>query len=119
MQASHDVVVTNTGKVVGDCVVTAFVLATPTSPVDFPLKKLFGFERLKQMAPNESRTVHFTSDATTLSVVDEAGRRMLVAGEYAVEVGDVLTPAVGAIQLEGDSLLIDDNAWALGLLQQP
>lgn len=73
----HSVVVTNTGTYTGDCVVTAFVLATPGSPSDTPVKKMFGFERLKAMQPGEVRTVDFYPDPSQLSVVD-AGKNLLL-----------------------------------------
>ena len=45
----HTVTVTNTGQVAGDCVALAFVVAVQGSPPDTPLKKLFGFERLRDI----------------------------------------------------------------------
>ena len=43
------------------------------SPPDTPLKKLYGFERLRSMAPGESRTVKFAVTAASMAVVEPDG----------------------------------------------
>jgi hypothetical protein len=69
------------------------------------------------MAPTESRTVCFYSDATTLSVVDKDGRRLLAGGKFKIEVGDVMHPAVTSVQLIGETIELEANTWAADLLK--
>ena len=115
----HSVVVTNTGtQYAGDCVVTAFVLATPGSPDDLPLKKMFGFQRLKAMAPGESRMVTFYPEPSALSVIDADGKRVLKPGEFSIEVGDIVTPARKQLRLTGDAVVLEANEWAKKALLQ-
>eukprot|EP01052_Picozoa_sp_SAG31_P040124 SAG31_NODE_5733_length_2354_cov_1.622616_1_plen_581_part_00 len=96
--ANHSVVVTNTGSRTSDVVVLAFIVRAPPaagggaaagSPRDTPLRKLFGFERLRVVGPGESRTVYFAPDAYDLGVVGEDGDRRLQPGHYLLEYGGV------------------------------
>jgi hypothetical protein len=96
--ANHSVVVMNIGSRTSDVVVLAFIVrapqaagggATAGSPPDTPLRKLFGFERLRAVGPGESRTVYFAPDAYDLGVVGEDGDRLLQPGHYLLEYGGV------------------------------
>jgi beta-glucosidase len=78
----HEVTVTNSGSMAGDCVVLAFLVSgnfrgTNRDEQGAPLRKLFGFQRLKAMQPREARSVLFSSTANDLSVVDHTGSRWL------------------------------------------
>jgi hypothetical protein len=95
--ANHSVVVTNTGSRTSDVVVLAFIVRAPPaaggeaagSPPATPLRKLFGFERLRAVGSGESRTVYFAPDAYDLGVVGEDGDRLLQPGHYLLEYGGV------------------------------
>lgn len=115
----HEVVVTNTGTVAGDCVVLAFAVAdenyqgTNKDAAGAPLKKMFGFQRLRDMAPGEKRTVMFSSTAEDLSVVDAGGSRWLKPRRAWIEIGDVAAPARRELAIEGEDRLLEAaGTWA-------
>ena len=117
--ADHEVEVTNTGKVAGDCVVLAFAAAdenyqgTNKGEAGAPLKKMFGFQRLQNMAPGEKRTVLFSSTAEDLSVVDAGGSRWLKPRRAWIEIGDVAAPARRELAIEGEDRLLEAaGTWA-------
>ncbi len=72
------VTVTNTGSVAGDEVVEAY-LQTPQQ--GGPIRSLVGFERVN-LQPRESRDVTISIEPRSLSSVDEAGNRSILAGKY-------------------------------------
>ena len=45
-------------------------------------------------------------------VVDEAGRKLLMAGRYRIEIGSVTAPAVRDVVLRGESVVVEQNGWA-------
>ena len=102
----HTATVTNVGSITADCVVLAFVTSTDRSNDDTPIKKLFGFERLPDMAPGEARTVSFASGPAELANHDERGALVLAPGEVAVEVGDVVAPARRLLALHGGAVVL-------------
>ena len=114
----HKVLVTNTGSKVGDCVVLAFIVSdnfagTNRDQDGAPLRKMFGFRRLKSMQPSESREVLFSSTAADLSVVDTSGARWLKPRRVRVEIGDVLTPVTTDLSLHGNGMLLEEaGAWS-------
>jgi hypothetical protein len=118
---NHSVLVTNKGSRTSDVVVLAFVVRsvaanTPlASPLDMPLRKLFGFERLAAMKPGESRVAYFESSAESLGVVDGGGQRWLHPGQYRIECGSVEAPVVEELLLVGTKQLVESNSWAAGL----
>jgi beta-glucosidase-like glycosyl hydrolase len=82
--------VTNTGSVASDVSVLGFVTATGSVrgvDTDAPLKELFDFERLADLAPGESRTVQLSIPPAVLSLTDADGVETVRAGEYVVQVG--------------------------------
>lgn len=110
---------TNTGNVAGDCVVLAFAVAqsnfhgTNKDAAEAPLKQLFGFERLHDMAPGEKRSVLFSSTAEDFSVVDSGGNRWLRPRRFNIEIGDVLVPARREVVIEGKERLLEAaGSWA-------
>ena len=112
---NHSVVVTNTGDRTSDIVALAFVVATPTSPDDMPLRKLFGFERFANVAPGESRSAYFASTADSLGVVGVDGAKRLHPGRYRIEIGGAEGQEAAGMELQlvGDTpLLVDANEWA-------
>jgi hypothetical protein len=54
---------------------------------DAPLKELFDFVRLDELAPGASRTVQLSVPPAVLSLTDVRGIETLRGGDYAVEVG--------------------------------
>ena len=123
--ADHQVEVTNTGTVAGDCVVLAFTVAaenyqgTNKDEAGAPLKRMFGFRRLRAMAPGEKRLVLFSSTAEDLSVVDGAGDRWLRPRRAFVEIGDVVNPARRQVVIAGEERLLEAaGPWADGLGSQ-
>ena len=120
----YRVQVDNTGAVTSDVVVLGFL---NSSHVDAPRnKELFGFERLSQLAPGESRTVALPMPAQVLSLVDVLGNEYVRAGSYRVEFGvegsAEGTPARGLLEMVGEDILVsgqhllktDDTAAATG-----
>ena len=77
------VTVTNTGTVVGDEVVEAY-LKTPQT--DGPRHSLVAFERVN-LAAGESKQVTLKIDPRSLSSVDDRGNRSVLAGKYSLAVG--------------------------------
>ncbi|XP_065841345.1 uncharacterized protein [Oscarella lobularis] len=83
---NYTVVVTNTGSMLGDDVVLAF-LTSPPYPGG-PLKELFGFQRVR-LAPGESTTVHLSVPPLVLASVDGDGVQAIKSGRYGVRVGEL------------------------------
>ncbi len=77
------VTVTNTSSVAGDEVVEAY-LKTPQ--VGGPVHSLVGFARV-HVGPGERREVPLEISARSLSSVDAAGQRSVLAGTYLLSVG--------------------------------
>lgn len=97
---SYSVVVTNTGRVVSDVVVLAFVSKTKGSHADMPLRRLVGFDRISTVAPGDSHTAHFEIDADALRFTDDRGETQLGAsGEVRIEIGDIDHPASHTVLL--------------------
>jgi beta-glucosidase len=80
-----DVDVENTGTRAGEEVVQAY-LSKPDAPAYAPRRWLAAFARVA-LAPREKRRVHLVLPAFARSLVDEAGRRVPIAGPLALAVG--------------------------------
>jgi len=89
--------VTNTGKVAGDEVVQLY-LKFPDVP-GAPLRALRAFQRV-HLKPGASRVVRFHLDPRDLSMVTEAGDRIVAQGAYGVSVGGG-QPGTGAPSVSG------------------
>ncbi len=76
--------VTNAGDVAGDEVVQLYV--SHAGVPGAPLRSLAGFERI-HLRQGESKTVAFLLSDRALSVVDQAGKRVIVPGAVDVWVG--------------------------------
>ena len=86
----------NTGARAGDEVVQLYLSYPPTSPRN-PIRQLRGFARV-HLAPGETQTVRFTLGPAELALVNDAGQRVVEAGEYRVSVGGGQpTAAVSAV----------------------
>lgn len=95
--------VSNTGKLAGDEVVQLY-LKFPDVP-GAPLRALRGFQRV-HLAPGESRVVRFHLPRRDLSMVTQAGDRIIPDGRFTVSVGGgqpgTDAPSVsGIIQVDG------------------
>ncbi len=77
--------VTNTGARTGDEVVQLYV-AHPDAPFRVPVRALKGFARL-HLTAGETRTVRFPLSRAALSVIDPAGRSVLLDGAVTISVG--------------------------------
>jgi beta-glucosidase len=77
--------VRNTGERAGDEIVQLYLSYPDTSPRN-PIHQLRGFRRVS-LAPGETKTVSFTLAPKDLALVNDAGQRVLEAGEYRVSVG--------------------------------
>lgn len=98
-----DVTVTNTGKLGGD-EVAELCLTFPDVPGALR-RALRGFQRLN-LAPGESRAVHFVLSSRDVGMVTEAGASIIAEGRYTVTVGGgqpgtVASYAIGSFSLRG------------------
>jgi beta-glucosidase len=94
---SASVKVTNTGKVAGDEVVQLY-LKFPDVP-GAPLRALRSFQRI-HLRPGASQVVRFHLRSRDLSMVTEAGDRIVAQGTYRVSVGGG-QPGTGAPSVSG------------------
>ena len=100
--------VTNTGRVVSDVVVLAFVNSSASVPgVTPPMKELFDYARIHRLQPGSSEVITFGLSYRVLSHVDEDGSQWLLPGRYEVTVQNE-REVVMAFDLEGEAALIED-----------
>ena len=77
--------VTNVGKINGDEVVQLYLTDVAASaPV--PIRTLVGFDRIS-LRPREKRTVTFTITPRQMSLIDDAGKRVIEPGEFLISIG--------------------------------
>jgi len=77
--------VTNVGKIDGDEVVQLYLTDVAASaPV--PIRTLVGFDRIS-LRPREKRTVTFTITPRQMSLIDDAGKRVIEPGEFLISIG--------------------------------
>jgi len=87
---SYLINVTNTGALASSVSVLGFVTATAAvrgAEMDAPLKELFDFERLVDVAPGESRMVQLSIPPAVLSLTDAQGVESIRSGGYEIEIG--------------------------------
>jgi beta-glucosidase len=77
--------VQNVGQRAGDEVVQLYISDLAAS-VPVPLRQLAGFERV-HLAPGETKTVAFAVTPRQLSLIDDAGRRIVEPGTFEIAVG--------------------------------
>jgi len=85
--AKYMVTVTNTGKRSSDVVVLAYV--TNTNRDDAPIKQLFDFTRVRNLAPGKSQNIRFTMTQRSVRYFDIDGKESIVPGRYRVQVEDL------------------------------
>ena len=82
------VTVTNTGTVTGDEVAQLYIQRISPSGTAHPIRRLIGFERLRDLAPGESREVSFTVNPCDLEIYMETeGKKIVEPGTYRVFAG--------------------------------
>ena len=99
------VTVTNSGTRAGDEVVQLYVKDLEAS-TSVPHHELRGFERIT-LAPGESRPVTFTLTPRDLSLIDDAGRRVLEPGVFRLFIGGS-QPDARSLALTGQKVLSID-----------
>jgi len=77
--------VTNVGKIGGDEVVQLYLTDVAAS-VPVPIRTLVGFDRIS-LRPREKRTVTFTITPRQMSLIDDAGKRVIEPGEFLISIG--------------------------------
>jgi beta-glucosidase len=77
--------VTNSGDRAGDEVVQLY-LSDLRASVPVPIRQLAGFTRI-HLQPGETQAVHFTLSPEQMSLIDDAGRRVVEPGEFEIAVG--------------------------------
>jgi len=87
--ASSTCVVTNTGQRTSDVTVLAFMVGPDPGKNGNPMKTLFGFERVRNLAPGQKSTVTFPIAAHDLSYVNEQGQREGHSGTWSMVVENV------------------------------
>jgi beta-glucosidase len=108
--------VRNTGDRAGDEVVQMYVTHMGAS-VPVPIRSLAGISRVF-LGPGEARKISFPLSREQISVIDNAGRRVVEAGEFEVSVGgsqpgltgragaDAARPASGRLEVRGAPIRI-------------
>ena len=82
------VTVTNTGDVPGDEVAQLYIRRVSPSGTVHPVRRLIGFERLKDLRPGESREACFTVNPCDLEIYMETeGKKIIEPGKYQVYAG--------------------------------
>jgi len=79
------VAVQNVGESAGDEVVELYISDVAAS-VPVAIRSLVGFDRVS-LKPGERRSVSFTLTPRQMSVIDDAGKRVIEPGEFLVSVG--------------------------------
>jgi beta-glucosidase len=77
--------VQNVGERAGDEVVQVYVSDVAAS-VPVPIRQLAGFARM-HLAPGETQTVTFTLAPRQMSLIDDAGQRVVEPGKFRITVG--------------------------------
>ena len=106
---SMTVNVTNTGPVVSDVVVLAFVSSNATvSPgVTPPIRELFDFARVHALAPGQTQSIVFGLSYRVLGHVDEHGHAWLLPGAYRMRMQNE-DEVVQEFELVGEPALVED-----------
>jgi hypothetical protein len=105
----------NVGSVISDCVLLAFVSSDVAGA---PLRQLVEFTRKHEVQPGQSSAWGFKLFPKHLSVIDDAGRRVLMPGTYTIRLGTDgepnAAPIVEAqitITLTGEPEVLEANEW--------
>jgi len=100
--------VTNTGKTVSDLVILGFVLSNGTiEGVTPPLKELFDFARIHDVAPGESQVITLGLSYRVLTTIDNDGHSWLIPGQYKLQLNNEADEEVSVV-LKGEPMLVED-----------
>ena len=100
--------VTNTGSVVSDVVVLAYVSSDVSPPgITPPIKELFDYARVHSLQPGQSEVITFGLSYRVLSHVDEAGHSWLLPGRYQLRIQNE-DELVHEFELTGQPLLVEE-----------
>ena len=92
--------VTNAGDKEGDEVVQLYLTdVAATAPV--PIRTLVGFDRIT-LKPREKRAVTFTITPRQMSLIDDAGKRVIEPGEFAISIGGSQVGLKGTFTVAGE-----------------
>jgi len=91
------VTIKNIGKLLGDEVALAYV---NSSSSDFPLKQLFGFQRVT-LAPGQETEVFFGPTRSTFATVTKSGQRVVKPGLYHVIIGNGVEETSATVRITG------------------
>ena len=93
--------VTNTGKVSGDEVAQLYLTRVSESGTVHPIRRLIGFERLRDLAPGESENVTFDVNPGDLEIyMESAGRKFIEPGTYRIYAGGSCLDERVSVQVE-------------------
>ena len=96
--------VTNSGSRSGDEVVQLYLTDVAAS-VPVPLRSLAGAKRVF-LTPGQKQTVSFTLAPQQMSVVDDAGKRLIEAGEFLISVGGKQPGFTGSADARSTQVII-------------
>jgi len=102
---SIPITVKNTGKTTSDFVALAFV-STKQGPAPHPLKELVAYQRLRDLAPSETRKVDLELTFGNFARVDEQGNTALYSGAYCLSL-DVPEQARFCFEILGGDEVFD------------
>ena len=99
--------VTNTGAVLSDVVVLAFLSSSLAfESVTPPIKELFDYARVHALSPGVSETIVFGLSARLLATVDEHGHQWLLPGTYTLRIHEDVE--AHSFKLLGNAMLLED-----------
>jgi hypothetical protein len=84
-----EVNVTNTGAVLSDIVVLAYIIGPNHGVHGNPIQSLADFTRIHSLAPGRSQVVQFALSAAHFSRVLDNGKRVAVTGDWKIRVEDM------------------------------
>ena len=117
VHGTYSVNVTNVGTVTSDLVVLGFISSpvlsiSKDSSLRVPKQRLFDFDRLNGIRPNETRQTKLVLDLEDLSFVDEiTGERYIVPSKWALRIGEAREIDVG-VKIHK---VIERNDWVQSL----
>eukprot|EP00163_Fabomonas_tropica_P007219 TRINITY_DN16905_c0_g1_i1.p1 TRINITY_DN16905_c0_g1~~TRINITY_DN16905_c0_g1_i1.p1 ORF type:complete len:740 (-),score=162.35 TRINITY_DN16905_c0_g1_i1:31-1968(-) len=80
--------VTNDGPFAQSVSVLAYITYGPDQGPDFPIKKLFGFQRTKVLQPSESQEIFFAPTLDELAEINEHGHKVLPSHPVTIRIGE-------------------------------
>jgi len=105
--------------VMSDHVVLAFLLSNGTiEGVIPPLKELFDFARIHDLAPGASQVLILGLSYRVLSTIDNDGHSWLLPGQYKLQLNNEVDAELDIV-LRGEPMLIEDFPGASGPIKEP